>query len=68
MNDDETADSGHDEHGDDAHGDHDDAHAESGETRQTSPMQAYGTTQVTTGAVILLAGLLVTFGLAFLLV
>jgi hypothetical protein len=36
--------------------------------RVTSPMQAFTTSQVTTGTVIALLGLVVTFGLPFFLV
>jgi hypothetical protein len=43
--------------------DHDNGHDEPAEDeRVTSPMQAYGTGQVATGLVVLLVGLVVTFG------
>ncbi|WP_311171293.1 DUF7550 family protein [Halobellus ordinarius] len=51
----------------DDHG-HDDSHHDSdaGEERVTSPMQSFGTSQVTTGLVILLVGLVVVFGVPLL--
>ena len=55
----------HDDHshgGDDGHDDHD----SDGEERVTSPMQSFGTSQVTTGIVVLLVGLAVVFGVPLL--
>lgn len=49
-------------------GDHDhDDHQAGEDERVTSPMQEFTMGQVTTGAVVLLVGLAVTFGIPFLL-
>ena len=46
--------------------DHDHGHDEpADDERVTSPMQEFTTGQVTTGFVVLVVGLLVTFGVAF---
>jgi hypothetical protein len=54
-----------DTHGDDHHaGDHDHGdHQNSDDHRVTSPMQEFSTSQVGTGLVILVVGLIVTFGI-----
>ena len=51
---------GHGSHGHDDHGNGD-------EGRVTSPMQAFGSSQVTTGLVVLGIGLVVVFGIPLLL-
>ncbi|MBB6647582.1 DUF7550 family protein [Halobellus ruber] len=62
--------SDHDASNDDGHGDahgghgHDD-HKDEG--RVTSPMQEFGSSQVTTGFVVLVIGLVVVFGIPLLL-
>ena len=60
------ADDGHAGHGDenDDHAGHGDEHEEG---RVTSPMQEFGSAQVTTGLVVLAVGLLVVFGVPLLL-
>ena len=50
-----------DEHGHDHGADHDKGQRE----RTTAPQQDYSTSQVTTGLVVLVVGLILTFGLAF---
>jgi hypothetical protein len=57
-----------DTHGDDHHpGDHDHGdHQGSDDERVTSPMQAFSTSQVGLGLVVLAVGLLVTFGIPLL--
>ena len=60
------ADDGHGDahdHGDE-HGGHGDDHDEG---RVTSPMQEFGSSQVTTGLVVLVVGLVVVFGIPLLL-
>jgi hypothetical protein len=66
--------SDHDADGDEeAHaGDHDDDHHDGHGTdhddgRVTSPMQEFGSSQVTTGFVVLVVGLVVVFGIPLLL-
>ena len=49
-----------DGHGDDGHADHADA------GRVTSPMQSFESSQVTTGFVVLVVGLVVVFGIPLL--
>jgi hypothetical protein len=58
-----------DDHGADEHGHDDTEHAfgPDEDERVTSPMQAYRTTEVAFGAVILAIGLVLTFGLGLLL-
>ena len=57
-----------DGHGD-VHGDHSDhsGHDDADEGRVTSPMQAFESSQVTTGVVVLVVGLVVAFGIPLLL-
>ncbi|MFB6092018.1 MAG: hypothetical protein ABEK02_03295 [Haloquadratum sp.] len=49
---------------DETHGGHDDQH--DGDGRVTAPMQDFGTSEVTTGLVVLVVGLLVVFGIPLL--
>ena len=63
ADDDAHADDGHGGHGDD-HGGHGDDHDEG---RVTSPMQEFESSQVTTGFVVLVIGLVVVFGIPLLL-
>jgi hypothetical protein len=55
---------GHEDHGDHAHDSHG---SELVNTRVTSPMQEFGTSQVTTGLVVFAVGLVVVFGVPLLL-
>lgn len=58
--------SDHAEDGQEHHADHEHAPEESeGLYRVTAPMQEYSMSQVGTGVVVLLVGLVLTFGLAF---
>ena len=55
-------------HDDTHHAGHGDEHGDHGdEGRVTSPMQEFGSGQVTTGFVVLVVGLVVTFGIPLLL-
>lgn len=60
------ADDGHGDAHDD-HGGHHAGHDDADEGRVTSPMQAFGSSQVTTGFVVLVLGLVVVFGIPLLL-
>lgn len=65
--------SDHDDAGDDtgehaeAHDDSHDHEAHGDEGRVTSPMQAFGSSEVSTGLVVLAVGLVVVFGIPLLL-
>jgi ABC-type nickel/cobalt efflux system permease component RcnA len=54
-------------HADHGHGDDHADHEGAGEGRITSPMQEFGSSQVTTGFVVLVVGLVVVFGIPLLL-
>ncbi|WP_435186241.1 DUF7550 family protein [Halobellus sp. EA9] len=57
--------SDHDDHGHDDHR-HDDHGHDEDEGRVTAPMQDFGMSQVTTGLVVLVVGLVVVFGVPLL--
>jgi len=66
VDDEAHADDGHDdEHPEADHGGHETDHGDEG--RVTSPMQAFESSQVTTGFVVLVIGLVVVFGIPLLL-
>ena len=54
-------------HADPGHGDDHADHEDADEGRVTSPMQEFGSSQVTTGFVVLVIGLVVVFGIPLLL-
>jgi hypothetical protein len=54
-------------HTEDDHGDDHAGHGDADEGRVTSPMQEFGSGQVTTGFVVLVVGLVVVFGIPLLL-